>query len=479
MWPAALAAGLVALLLAAPAGAAPNVVVIETDDQTAESMRVMTRTQALLGLEGTTFANSFVSLSLCCPSRATLLTGRYAHNHGVRDIKPPYGGYEGLDHSETLAVWLQRAGYATVHLGKYLNHYGRRNPLEVPGGWSEWHGLVDPSTYSYYRYVFNDDGVLHKYGRVYQTDVITERAEEIVSRRAASPQPFFLYVGYLAPHNGLPREPGDPPGMPTPVAAPRHAGAFAGTSFPRVPSFDEWDVRDKPRSMRRPWLTWAKELAIDSHYRQELESLLAVDEGVERIVEALRRSGELEDTLIVFTSDNGFMHGEHRIPSGKVVPYEPSIRVPLLMRGPGVPRGVRADRLAANVDLAPTIMDVTGAQAPWAPDGLSLLSPAAPRDILLEGPARKRDGAPRFAGLRTQRYKYVRRITGAVELYDLARDPHELRNLAGRRPGLEARMALRLARLRTCAGASCLSAPARAAQPRRRARSRATGARAG
>ncbi len=452
---------------------------IETDDQTAESMRVMSRTQAQLGLEGTTFANSFVSLSLCCPSRATFLTGRYAHNHRVLDIVPPHGGFEKLDHSETLAVWLQRAGYATVQLGKYLNHYGRRNPREVPQGWTEWHGLVDPSTYSYYRYVFNDDGVLRKYGREYQSDVITERAEEIVTRRAASPQPFFLWVGYLAPHNGLPREPGDPPGMPTPVVAPRHAGAFAATTFPRIPAFNEADMRDKPRVFRRARLGWAQRNAVDSHYRQELESLLAVDEGVDRIVEALRRSGELEDTLIVFTSDNGFMHGEHRVPTGKRLPYEPSIRVPLVMRGPGVPRGVVADRLAANVDLAPTILDVTGATAPWAPDGVSLLAPPQARDVLLEGPARKRGGGLWFTGLRTQRYKYVEYDKGARELYDLAFDPEELRNLAGTRPGLEARLAARLARLRVCAGAACSSAPARAARPRPRARSRERGGRAG
>src|SRR5687768_6074298 len=169
---------LLALALAAPATATPNVVIVQTDDQTLESMRVMDRTRALIGDQGTTFDNAFVSLSLCCPSRASLLTGRYAHNHGVLDIHPPWGGFERLDGRETLAVWLQRAGYATVLLGKYLNRYGRRDPAEVPPGWTEWHGLVDPSTNSYYRYVFNDDGVLRRYGSSaadYQTDVITDR----------------------------------------------------------------------------------------------------------------------------------------------------------------------------------------------------------------------------------------------------------------------------------------------------------------
>jgi arylsulfatase A-like enzyme len=462
---------LVLLALAAPAAAAPNVVLIETDDQTLESLRVMERTRALIGEQGATFENAFVSLSLCCPSRASLLTGRYAHNHGVLDIKPPWGGFERLDGRETLAVWLQRAGYATVLLGKYLNRYGRRDATEVPAGWTEWHGLVDPSTYSYYRYVINDDGVLRRYGASaaeHQSDVITQRAEEIVARRAAAPEPFFLWVGYLAPHNGLPREPGDPAGRPSPVPAPRHAGAFAGEPLPRTPAFDEADVRDKPAAIRRrPRLSAGDVAAIEYHYRQELESLLAVDEGVARIVGALERTGELEDTLLVFTSDNGYLHGEHRAPGGKVLPYEPSIRVPLLMRGPGVPRGLRLPQLVANVDLAPTLLEAAGAAGAWDADGLSLWSflrdPGleAGRDLLIEGPARRRNGLPRFAGLRTPGHLLVERDTGDRELYDLARDPHQLRNLAGSpgAAGLEAALARRLERLRWCAGAACRPRP--------------------
>jgi len=423
---------LLLLACAAPAAAAPNVVIVETDDQTAEQMWVMDRTRALIGAEGTTFEDSFVSLSLCCPSRASLLTGQYAHNHGVLDIVPPWGGFDRFAGTETLATWLQRRGYATVLLGKYLNRYGRRDPHEVPPGWSEWHGLVDPTTYNYLDYTFNDYGVLHR-GREYQTDAITQRAQEIVARRAASPQPFFLWVTYIAPHNGLPREPGDPPGMPTPVPAARHKGAFA----------------------------WER----GAHYRQELESLLAVDEGVGGIVGALARSGELDDTLLIFTSDNGFMHGEHGIRTGKRVPYEPSIRVPLLMRGPGVPRGLRLPQLAANIDIAPTVLEAAGAAAAWPPDGISLWpylrDPGLEtgREILLEGTARKRTGVPRFTGLRTRTHTYVEHDTGRRELYDLRRDPGELRNLAGRSTWLERALATRLARLRSCAGAGCRPAP--------------------
>ena len=469
-----LLAAALALAPAAPAAAAPNIVLVQTDDQTAESMRVMSRTRALIGDRGTTFENSLVSLALCCPSRATLLTGRYAHNHGVLDIHPPWGGFERLDHAETLATWLQRGGYATVLVGKYLNRYGRRDATEVPEGWTEWQGLVDPSTNNYYRFVLNEGGALRRYGLTpahYQTDVLTERAEEVIARRAAAPEPFFLWLSYLAPHNGLPREPGDPAG-PSPVAAPRHQGAFAAEPLPRTPAFDEADVRDKPPAMSsRPRLRARKIAAIRSRYRQGLESLLAVDEGVERVVAALERSGELENTLLVFTSDNGFFNGEHRIPSGKILPYEPALRVPLLMRGPGVPRGLRLPQLAANVDLAPTLLEAAGASAPWTPDGISLFgflrNPwAAPaRELLIEGTARRRTGLPRFAGLRTPTHLYFERDTGERELYDLARDPYQLHNLArGPRPAaarrrrgarLEARLAARLDRLRSCAGAAC------------------------
>jgi N-acetylglucosamine-6-sulfatase len=453
-------------------------VIVETDDQTAEEIRAMPRTQALIGAEGTTFANSFVSLSLCCPSRSTLLTGRYAHNHGVLDIVPPYGGFERLDGRETLPVWLQRAGYATVLVGKYLNRYGRRDPTEIPPGWTEWHGLVDPSTYRYYGYTINDDGLPTRHGSGpfdYQTDVLTRRAEDVIERRAPSEQPFFLWLTYVAPHNGGPREPWDPPELATPVPALRHRTMFADTHFPRAPSFDERDVRDKPPAIRgRPRLPLEMKWAIDEHYVQELESLQAVDEGVEGVVDALRRSGELENTLIVFTSDNGFLHGEHRVPTGKVLPYEESIRVPLLMRGPGVPRGEVRDQLVANVDLAPTVLEAAGALAPWVPDGESLLGflrdpfLETERDILLEGPARRRSGRLRFTGLRTRTHVYVERDTGERELYDLRTDPYELRNLASVRPAEAEGLSRRLAVLRGCAGMTCRLPTERAANRLRR-----------
>jgi arylsulfatase A-like enzyme len=455
----ALTAFLLALLVvAAPASAASNVVVIETDDQTAADTAAMSRTNKLIGAEGVTFANSFVSLSECCPSRATFLTGQYAHNHGVRSIRPPFGGFRKLDGSRTLAVWLRRAGYATGMVGKYLNGYGAGDPLLVPPGWTDFDGLLGGSTYRFAGYTLNEDGRLESPAG-FQTDDITERSLAFIRRRSGE-APFFLWTNYVAPHTGRPRDLFDPRAFDSAVPAARHRAAFLGVPLPRPPSFDEPDLSDKPpRIQRRPRLRQWQIAALAEVHRQRLASLLAVDEGVARIVDALREAGELGDTLLIFTSDNGFMAGQHRIVSGKVVAYEPSIRVPLMMRGPGIPRGARRDELVWNGDLAPTILDAAGATAPFPLDGRSLLRPAVrDRAILLEGPpARGTNGMPRFAGVRTARFKYVKWVWGATELYDLRRDPDETQNLA-RDPAMAAvrtRLARRLERLRGCAGAGC------------------------
>src|SRR5215211_2224692 len=293
-------------------GTRPNIVVVMSDDQTTESMRVMANVNALLAREGVTFANNFVSFPLCCPSRSTFLSGQYAHNHTVMGNAPPQGGYDKWRPTEgnSLPVWLRSAGYTTVHIGKYLNGYGRTEPTHVPAGWAEWYGSVDPSTYRYYGYTLNENGRLVAYGtrpEDYQADVYTAKAVDAVKRLAPQPTPFFLSVAYLAPHSGQPREPGDPRNLATPVPAPRHKGRFAAEALPRPPSFNEADVSDKPAAMRRRPLLGAQRInAIQSNYRQRLESVLAVDEGVAAIVRALADSGELANTLFVYTSDNGF-----------------------------------------------------------------------------------------------------------------------------------------------------------------------------
>jgi arylsulfatase A-like enzyme len=244
----------------------PNVLVLMTDDQTVESMRVMPNVKTLIADQGVTFDNSFVSYSLCCPSRATFLTGQYAHNHGVWGNTAPNGGYYKLDSTNTLPVWLQRAGYQTIHLGKYLNQYGTRNPREIPPGWGQWYGTPDPSTYRYLNYQINENGNLVQFGNAaadYKTDVESRLAVDLISRQAADPRPFFMWVAFLAPHSGNPRDADDPSGIATPSPAARHKNRFANEPLPTPPSLNEADMSDKPAAMRnRPLLTPARLAAI-------------------------------------------------------------------------------------------------------------------------------------------------------------------------------------------------------------------------
>ena len=485
-------AGLVVLAsIAVTAGSAPatvprtvrsgrrNIVVIMTDDQTAESLRVMPNVRALLGDHGVTFTNSFVSYPLCCPSRATFNTGQYSHNHHVTYNSGPSGGYHAfLGKRRTVAVALQHAGYRTIHIGKYLNGYGRRHPTYVPPGWTDWAGSVDPSTYRYYDFTLNENGRLHQYGpSEYQTDVYTRLAVDKIRREATRRGPFFLDLAYLAPHaveretSGLDPEDFQAVGMPRtrhgiryPVAAPRDRDRFLHAPLPDLPSFDEHDVADKPADIRnRPQFPVQERVDIETSYRTRLQSLLAVDRGVKRLVDTLDATGQLDDTTIVFTSDNGFFHGEHRVPFGKYLPYEPSIRVPLVVRGPDVAEDESSDALVSNVDLPATIIDLAGAHPLRRLDGTSL-SPlladpgsGGPHDeVLLESGANDA-GAPVYHGLRTARYLYVEYDTGERELYDLRSDPQELRNVvdAKHERAVVTRLARRLRSVRACRGRSC------------------------
>ena len=363
----------------AKAGSAhPNVLVIETDDQTAASMSVMSNVNSRIVARGATFQNSFVNYSLCCPSRSTFLTGQYEHNHGVLGNSSPDGGFgrfESLHGTNNLAVWLQHSGYYTGLIGKYLNGYSNSPP--VPPGWSEWHGAA-PRTQDVYDYTINQNGTPVHYGTRradFKQDVLTGKAVDFVDRRAPKPNPFFLWLTYTAPHAGGPNPNPQPPANcdGTAKPAPRHAHSFDSEPLLMPPNYNEADVSDKPAEISsRPPLTAADTATITRHYRCRLESLLSVDEGVNSIMDALKATGELSNTYVVFTSDNGFFHGEHRIPGGKLHIYEESIRVPLAIRGPGIPHGGKVRDLAINADLAPTIVDVTGARPRLTMDGRSL-----------------------------------------------------------------------------------------------------------
>jgi N-acetylglucosamine-6-sulfatase len=474
----------------------PNVVLLMTDDQTLRDMEVLTRTRALIGGQGVTFTDYRSSYPLCCPARATMLTGQYSHNHKVLGNVPPNGGYALLDKQHTLPVALAnrpRRGYVTTHIGKYLNGYGKKPFRGKPPGWTNWHGAL--RAYQMYGYVLNNNGTVRTYGDVhqedkalYQTNVYRDLATNFVRRRATATdgRPFYLSVAFLAPHAEIYDRAGNP--APSVRPDPDDAGTFATKPLPRGGAFDEADMSDKPGWLRRQIggpeqrLTAADVRAITRRYRARQESLLAVDRAVAAVVDTLRATGQLANTYVIFTSDNGFMEGQHRVKNGKLLAYEPAAALPLLMRGPGIPAGRVSAEPTIDVDLAPTIMDMAGASPTgWTVDGRSMLPfaehPARPRttrprlqqigpqdsaqgDLDQDGarvPAGEGLKVPRYKGVTTARYRYVRYANGQEELYDTARDPGQLDNRVDAPRYRAVRRVLRdqLERLQGCAGDSC------------------------
>jgi N-acetylglucosamine-6-sulfatase len=489
------------VVAAAPARAAdprPNVIVLMTDDQTVADLHSMGLTRSLLAAQGVTFRRSYVSYPVCCPSRATYLSGQYAHNHRVLGNYLPTGGYRRFDKLENLPVWLSRAGYHTAHVGRYLNGYGSDTPADVPPGWSEWYGAVGSSAYRMWGFTLNENGRRRTYGNLlssdpalYQTDVLRDRALGVIRRRAARRQPFFMSIAFLAPH--LESEGVDELTYTGLRPAPRHQWRFARARLPRPRSFNEWDVSDKPRSIRRRLRLDSWDVSdITSRYRWRQESLLAVDEAVRAIVEELARDGALDNTYLIFTSDNGFMQGEHRIPSGKVLPYDPSTRVPLIIRGPGIPAGEVSGALVGNIDLAPTILELAGTTPAKVVDGRTLLPFARDPERLSARPFLHETGGRRYVpggdvdagelptsrrlltyrAVRTRRWLWVEYRGGTRELYDLVRDPAQLRSRHADPRYRRTRAALHrvLRRLVRCSGSRCrrpVGPIPRPARPRR------------
>ncbi|WP_067822638.1 sulfatase family protein [Actinomadura kijaniata] len=455
----------------------PNFIVVLADDLDESLMPYMPRVRRLLAEQGTTLSRFYANLPWCCPSRATLLRGQYAHNTGVWSNNPPNGGFREFHGSgqekSTLATWLRSAGYRTGLFGKYLNGYPEQAPgvpeTYVPPGWDTWVSPVAGNPFRGFDYTLNVNGrIVHRKPspRTYFTDVLAEEARGFVA--AADKRPFFAYVTPTAPH---------PPAIP----APRHRSLYPGAKAPRGPAYDPPDMTGRPAELRRlPRVTRGEKEEWDELFRQRARSVAAIDEMVESLVEALRAKGRLKNTYLVVTSDNGFHMGQYRMAPGKNTGYEGDTRVPFVVRGPGVPAGRRVNALAGNVDIAPTIAELAGARAPSFVDGRSLRSllkgggtsgrdafllehgtaratrPAGPGDSAPPYTPATREKAylPAFAGLRTDRYLYLEYVTRERELYDLWTDPHQLRNLAGTDP-VEPRLASWLGRLRACAAERC------------------------
>ena len=448
------------------ASARPNIVFILTDDMRKDDLRYMPKTRSLLGRRGMSFENAFVSNPLCAPSRATIMSGQYSHGNGVwsnsenDSSTTDIGGWQAYrangNERDNVATRLQGAGYRTGLFGKYMNRYA--NTRSKPRGWDRWFAASTTGVSRYFNYNVNDNGTRKHYGkkdRDYITDVLSRNTNSFIKKNARKSQPFFAYVAPLAPHA---------PATP----APRDAHTYDGLKAPRSPSFNEKDVSDKPPWVDKlPRLSSGEIAAINTRHERRAESLRAVDDLVQGVVDTLAAAGEARHTYIFFTSDNGWHHGEHRIQKEKWRPYEEDISVPLLVRGPRVKAGSTTRRMALNTDYLPTFMDIADTRTPSYADGRSLkpvLHGGAKgwrNAVLLEAAAHY---SPSFGGVRTAKIggaperKYVEYPRKARELYDLGVDPHERNNYYTPSSSVADSLAARLRKLEDCAGAACVAA---------------------
>jgi N-acetylglucosamine-6-sulfatase len=465
----------------------PNLILIVTDDQSLAQMNASTmpNTIELLGAQGTTFTNAIATTPLCCPSRASMITGQYGHNNGVLANRPGYGA---LTHRRsTLPAWLQAAGYRTAHVGRWMNGFRKFVGGGAAPGWDSWFTMGESQTY--FGYKVNDDGSEVRFGkgrRDYVTRVLNQAALKVIRRDVGSSRPFYLQLDHVAPHaDGINGEKTGPC-VHSAIPPSRAPTGFETTPLPTPPSFNEADVGDKPSFIADlPELNDAQVAEIERQNRCRLASLPAMDEGVRRIVETLRKAGELDNTAIAFVSDHGYFFGEHRIPNEKYHVYEEAIRIPMLIRFPaGIgSTGAEIDAPVANIDLAPTFLGLAGAEpcgggSCRVMDGRSLVDLAqgggwgSERALLIElARAAERPTTLwpcTYAGVRVEDQVYVEysSVPDAAgdcvpaferEHYDLAADPYELTNLAPALPGTaaaeaQAALAERVAALADCAG---------------------------
>ena len=421
----------------------PNIILVMTDDQPFHTVDYMPFIKTELMERGVVFDNAFAPTPLCCPSRVSILNGEYVHNHEVYTDRMPLGGAAKYDDSVSFALWLKEAGYSTAYFGKYLNGYDELLPLGVvPPGWDVWNAFLGKNLNAdddsgnlqfYFDFSLSENGIVNEYPKSqpnFSADVITNKALAYI--RDSRDVPFFMAISYYNPHSPY-------------ISAARHKETFrASTDWDwvqyRPPNFNEENIRDKPDYIGD--LSPFSETEVDTVHKQILRSLLSVDDGVASISAALEKAGLSDNTILIFTSDNGLTLGDHRFGATKNCPYEACIKVPFIVYAPGYfdPR-VDAN-LVANIDLAPTFAEWAGAPIPETVDGVSMASllenPSSDwRDeILLEHwPTEEGVGSmiPEYYSIRTQEWKYTEYSTGEVELYDLVNDPYELQNVAGKR----------------------------------------------
>lgn len=461
---------------ALPAEARPNIVFVLADDFSMDLLQFMPRVHEMQR-RGATFSHYFVTDSLCCPSRASIFTGRFPHSTGIYRNQGRDGGFEafrdkGLER-DTFATSMQAAGYRTGMLGKYLNGYLPRGaagqpPPPVPPGWDTW--AVGGNAYGGFDYFLNENGSPVHYGtrpEDYITDVLADKAVKFIADAADAKRPFVLEVSAYTPHQPY-------------AAASRHTDDLPGLKAPRNPAFNATPDPAAPAWLRSHGPLSASQIAeVDEGFRKRAQTVLSIDELIGRVEKALAAEGIDDETYVVFSSDNGFHMGAHRMMPGKMTAFDHDVNVPLIVTGPRVKPGAVLDHLTENIDLRPTFEEMGGLKPAPDVDGRSLLSllhgnsPAEWRtSVLIEhrGPVQAPDdpdapgdaGAnpPTYEAVRTRDALFVEYADGVTEFYDLMQDPHALKNTAAAL-SRERRAALHdtLLASRSCRGANaCWSA---------------------
>ncbi len=457
----------------------PNFVFILADDLDKDSISYMPKLQSLVASQGASFSNYTFNIALDSPSRATLFRGQYGHTTQILSNGAETGGF-GMFHRlgedrSTLATWLHDSGYQTTLIGKFMDEYpGKTVPTTfIPPGWDEWYAKITEGTAGF-NYKLNENGHLKSYGNkenAYETDVLANKSVAFIQKKAKEKSPFFLFI---APSS---------PGQPAPAL--RHQNLFTNLKAPRTEAFNENNVSDKPEWIRSlPKLSDLAIKNIDSLYVKRLQSLQAIDELVEKIIVNLEKNGQLKNTYIIFTSDNGYHMGQHRLAPGENTAYAEDISGPLLIRGPGIKSGKIITSIVGNTDIAPTIADLAQAKFPSFVEGQSFVNliikrplAAVATEFNLSGEKPKeRDSylleqgkcidqsdnpnspcPPAFVGVRTKEDVYIEYSSGDKELYNLTENPNQLENSYNTTdPELITTLSQQLNSIDTCSGSSCL-----------------------
>ncbi|GES60151.1 arylsulfatase [Aspergillus terreus] len=438
----------------------PNFLFILTDDQDRQlgSPEYMPKTLSRIKDKGVEFTNHFVTTALCCPSRVSLWTGRQAHNTNVTDVNPPWGGYpkfvaQGFN-DDWFPIWMQNAGYNTYYTGKLMNSHSfttYNHPFVKGFNGSDF--LLDPHTYSYYNSSYQRNHEPPKsYAGQYTTDVITEKGLGFLNDALESDRPFFLTVAPIAPHSNIDPSAAGSGRMTEPIPAPRHRHLFKDVKVPRTANFNPLN-RTGVSSIRDLPLQNKTVVDYEDHfYRQRLRALQSVDEMVDKLIDRLEKSGAIDNTYVIFSADNGFHIGQHRLGPGKTTGYEEDIRVPFFIRGPGIPEGKTVDSVSTHIDLVPTFFDLAGIPLRKDFDGtpMAIASSSGMKHehvavefwgtLITEGDfggvgpngsTRLPNNSYKSARVVSEDYNlyYAVWCTGEHELYDISTDPYQIANL--------------------------------------------------